>query len=141
MQMYPEGTTVSGDVVQLCLNHGTTPRDASYQYIILPDADREQTADFDLGSIRVLRNDRTAQAVLLADGSCWLAASEPATLTLPDSTVVKATTPGIYKVTKGTDGSYTALWTSPSRQHTQAGLSIGVQTLKLTDTYHYTNNE
>ena len=141
MQMYPEGTTVSGNVVQLCLNHGTTPKDASYRYVILPDADREQTADFDLSTIRVLRNDRTAQAVLLADSSCWLAASEPATLTLPDGTVVKATTPGIYRIAKGTDGSYTALWTSPSRQHTQAELSIGVQTLKLTDTYHYTNNE
>ena len=141
MQMYPEGTTASGNVVQLCLNHGAAPHDASYQYLILPDADRRQTEAFDLGSIRILRNDRTAQAVLMADGTCWLAASEPTSLTLPDDTAVRAATPGIYRMTKGTAGRYTALWTSPSRQHEHAELSIGTQTLKLTDTYYHTNNE
>ena len=141
MQMYPEGTTADGDVVQLCLSHGTAPKDASYQYVILPDADRRQTEAFDLDAIRVLRNDRTVQAVLLADGTCWLAASEPASLTLPDGTAVETATPGIYQIAKEADGRYTALWTSPSRRHEQAGLSIGTQTLKLTDTYHYINNE
>lgn len=141
MQMYPDGTTVSGDVVQLCLNHGTAPKNASYQYVILPGADRRQTGAFDLRSIRVLHNDRTVQAVQLADGTCWLAASESASLTLPDGTAMKTVTPGIYKIAKDTDGHYTALWTSPSRQYTQAELSMDGQTLKLTDTYHYTNNE
>lgn len=140
MQMYPR-EDVSGDIVQLYLNHGTAPQNASYRYVILPDADRKRTASFDLGSIRVLRNDRTVQAVLLADGTCWLAASEPSTLALPDGTTVKAITPGIYKITKGADGRYIALWTSPSRQHEQSELNIGTQTLKLTDIYHYTNNE
>lgn len=140
MQMYPR-EDVSGEVVQLCLNHGKAPKNASYQYVILPDADRRQTEAFDLYAIRVLRNDRTVQAVLLADGTCWVAASEPAMLTLPDGTAVKTATPGIYKVAKGAGGRYTALWTSPSRQHAQAELTIGTQTLKLTDTYHYTNNE
>ena len=140
MQMYPR-EDVSGEVVQLCLNHGKAPKNASYQYIILPDADRRQTEAFDLYAIRVLRNDHTVQAVLLADGTCWLASSEPASLTLPDGTALKAATPGIYKVVRGADGHYTALWTSPSRQHEQAELAIGTQTLKLTDIYYHTNNE
>ncbi|CDB11115.1 polysaccharide lyase family 8 super-sandwich domain protein [Bacteroides sp. CAG:633] len=134
MQMYPR-ENVSGEVIQLCLNHGTAPKNASYQYLILPDSDRRQTALFDRHSIRVLHNDRSLQAVVLENGTCWMATSRPATLKLPDKTIVEVLTPGIYKIAPSKNGNYTALWTSPSRQHPQAELHIGKKQLILTDTY------
>lgn len=138
MQMYPR-ENVSGEVMQLCLNHGTAPKNASYQYLILPDSDRRQTALFDRHSIRVLHNDRSLQAVILENGTCWMATSRPATLKLPDETIVEVLTPGIYKIAPSKNGNYTALWTSPSRQHTQAELHIGKKQLILTDTYQISN--
>lgn len=135
MQMYPP-ENVSGEIVQLCLNHGTTPQNASYQYLILPDSDRRQTALFDRQSIHILHNDRSLQAVTLADGTCWMATSQPACLKLPDGTMIKAVTPGIYKIAQASSRQPAVLWTSPSRQHIQAELYIDEKQFILTDTYY-----
>lgn len=132
MQMYPEGNT-QGEVVQLCLKHGQAPRNASYRYLILPDAEKDEVAAFNLNTFRILRNDRQMQAVALDDGSHWIAVLQPGEMMLADRTRVELKTPGIYKVyRKGNE--YAALWSSPSQQARQAELFIeGQGKLTVTD--------
>ena len=135
MQMYPK-QDVSGEVVEICLDHGTAPQNASYQYLILPGADRTATAAFDVQALQVLHNEPHLQAVILPDNNCWLAASQPADLTLPDGTNIRISTPGIYKISRQQE-KHDVLWTSPSRQDRQAHISIDGQEYILTDTYIY----
>ena len=136
MQMYPAAKEAEGEVVQLYLQHGRKPRNASYQYLILPDTDRDKVAGFDLHAVNVLRNDRVAQAVALKDGSCWIAAREAVSLTLPGGTEVRIETPGVYRISPKADGSHSVLWTSPAKQYPQASLKIAGKAMTTADTYY-----
>ena len=140
MQMYPP-KDVTGEVAQLYLNHGKNPRDASYQYVLLPDADCEKTERFDLKEVNVLRNDHTAQAVALKDGHCWIAARQPIDLMLPADVQVRIKTPGIYQIAPDKNGKYNVLWTSPAQQYREASLQIDGKEMNLTDYYWQTSKQ
>lgn len=140
MQMYPP-KDVKGEVAQLYLNHGKNPRDASYQYVLLPDADCEKTEKFDLKEVNVLRNDHTAQAVALKDGHCWIAARQPVDLMLPADVQVRIKTPGIYQIAPDKNGKYNVLWTSPAQQYREASLQIDGKEMNLTDYYWQTSKQ
>lgn len=141
MQLYPR-KDVSGEVVLLYLKHGQKPRNASYQYLILPDADRKKVARFDLKKeVYVLCNNETAQAVVLKDGICWIAARRSVDLALPSGARVQIGTPGIYQLIPEGNRQYKVLWTSPSRQHRNASLQIDGRNRTLTDFYWQTSKE
>ena len=140
MQMYPP-KDVTGEVAQLYLNHGKNPRDASYQYVLLPDADCEKTERFDLKEVNVLRNDHRAQAVALKDGHCWIAARQPIDLMLPADVQVRIKTPGIYQIAPDKNGKYNVLWTSPAQQYRGASLQIDGKEMNLTDYYWQTSKQ
>ena len=140
MQMYPP-KDVTGEVAQLYLNHGKNPRDASYQYVLLPDADCEKTERFDLKEVNVLRTDHRAQAVALKDGHCWIAARQPIDLMLPADVQVRIKTPGIYQIAPDKNGKYNVLWTSPAQQYRGASLQIDGKEMNLTDYYWQTSKQ
>lgn len=55
---------VSKDVCTLWLNHGTTPADATYSYIIVPGIDSEsRMRDYDAKSTEIVANTKDVQAV------------------------------------------------------------------------------
>jgi hypothetical protein len=95
---------VSADVFSLQVNHGRTPRDAGYAYVVLPGSTAVETAAYaaDPG-IRILSNTRTLQAVrhdglgltqaaffapgtLAAGGGLSLAVDKPAAVMLQETT-------------------------------------------------------
>lgn len=140
MQMYPS-KNVNGEVVQLYLSHGKNPQNASYRYVILPDADCDKVAAFKLDDLQVLRNDYAVQAVVLKDGICWIAAYQPVELVLPTGMQILIETPGIYQLNTKKENLYDILWTSPGRQHQEASLQIDGKNVTLTDLYWQTSKQ
>lgn len=100
MQMY-RPQEVEGEVATLYIEHGISPQKATYQYLILPDADRTRTATFDLSAVQILRNDEVAQVVFTkADATWWVTAYQPITLELSPASPLEIRTPGIYMIRK-----------------------------------------
>lgn len=100
MQMY-RPQEVEGEVTTLYIEHGLSPQKATYQYLILPDADQARTATFDLSAVQVLRNDEVAQIVFTkADATWWVAAYQPVTLDISSASPLEIRTPGIYMIRK-----------------------------------------
>ena len=86
--------TVEGEIVGLHIDHGKAD-DAGYRYLVLPASTAEKTAAFAVQDIRVIRNDKSVQAV--AAGDCfYVTAYEPQVLDLQKGLQVDLQTPGIY---------------------------------------------
>jgi chondroitin AC lyase len=62
MQLY-HPKEEQGEVTTLYLRHGVAPHNASYCYLILPDATPDEVAGFDLSDIEIVRNDAQIQSV------------------------------------------------------------------------------
>lgn len=124
MQMY-RPTEVQGEVTTLYLKHGASPKQAAYQYLILPAADKEKVADFDLSDIRILRNDTIVQAVYAEKKStCWIAAYRPAQLAVAKGITLNIQTSGVYMIRKRGKGRYTISCASPTQQEESAKLEF-----------------
>lgn len=95
MGMYPR-RTVTGPVFSLSLHH-RRHRPADYLYIILPATTRRAVTRFKASGIRVLRNDNTAQA-LVVDGRCYVAAYAPCRISLPSGREAAIGQAGTYIV-------------------------------------------
>lgn len=78
MGMYrPE--TVNGEMVSLYLNHGSSPENGNYMYVVLPNSTMKETARFNVKDIDVIRNDSKAQIVRYKKNKdiYWLAVYQP----------------------------------------------------------------
>lgn len=73
MSLYPDDFTGEKDVFSLWIDHGAKPKDASYQYMILPASTKEQVKQFDINKIRVVNNTKDMQAVEF-NGKIYVAA-------------------------------------------------------------------
>ncbi len=96
MQMYPE-ETVSGNVFSIYLNHGKSPENVSYSYMIIPGADSDLLKNFNSDAYRILSNDPNIQSVM-HKGVCWAAVKNPSTLDLSVSVSVNFLTAGLYRI-------------------------------------------
>lgn len=129
MQMY-RPKPVDGEIVSIYIEHGTHPQKATYQYLILPGMNREQTETFDLSSVKVIRNDENVQAVFAA-GNYYIAAYQPMKIKLASRLSFEAVTPGIYMlVSSGKD--YKVAYADPTCQQTEAKAIINKKE------YHFT---
>lgn len=124
MQMY-RPAPVEGEVVSLGIEHGEKPEQATYQYLILPATDPEKTADFDLSTIQILRNDTVAQIIALPETKqWWIAAYEPVKFNAGNNVQLELKTPGGYMLRQ--DGKGYTLWAADlSQQHEQVQLKLG----------------
>jgi chondroitin AC lyase len=87
MSCYPEDMISSEDVVSIWIDHGVQPRDAHYQYLILPASTREDVAGFKLNEIQIIENTKHVQAVYIPEEKMvYVAAYENAKLDLPNKT-------------------------------------------------------
>ncbi len=111
--------TVEGEIVGLYIDHGKEDN-ADYQYLILPASTAEKTAAFTVQDIRVIRNDKSVQAV--AAGNCfYVTAYEPQVLSLQKDLQVDFLTPGIYMF-RPHDGNWLIKAVDPT--HKQHFLSL-----------------
>lgn len=66
---YPEGTTASGAVFDVCIDHGTDPGGASYAYLVAPDASLREARRLK-GKICIVENTESRQSVMI-DGKLY----------------------------------------------------------------------
>lgn len=87
------------EMISLHLNHGTKPTRASYRYIVLPAASREETATFNTSFIQIIKDDQTAQAVYLPkENTLFIVAYAPTTLKLKSGFRFEAKERGLYLI-------------------------------------------
>lgn len=123
MQVYREQIE-EGKVFSLYMNHGSRPDGASYQYYILPQADRKAVERFSTDSFKVMANTEKMQMVYAAkEDAWWIAAWEEGTFVLDSSLRVSVYTPGLYCV-KRQGGSYQILCGDPTQQRDSLVLEV-----------------
>jgi chondroitin AC lyase len=66
---YPD-ERISADLFRLWFDHGKNPRDRSYEYILIPGADREKLENLEKKDHLEIRNDKDIQAVYSKDRTC-----------------------------------------------------------------------
>lgn len=130
MQMYrPE--EVKGEVTSIHVEHGVSPQNGNYQYLILPAANQSATAAFNLSSVRVLRNDTTVQAVYMSKyATWWITAYRPVTITLASGLPLEIRTPGIYMLRKEKD-KYSIWCADPTQKEEFAHLKFGKKEIRV----------
>lgn len=114
MQMYPK-ETVSGNVFSIYLNHGKSPADESYSYMIIPGMDEEALKDFNSDAFRILNNDRNIQSVMYND-ICWAAVKNPSELDLSASLSVNFLTAGLYRIETRQGKVVSVIYADPTQQ-------------------------
>lgn len=123
MQIYREQTE-EGKVFSLYMNHGTRPSGASYQYYILPQADRKAVERFSTDDFKVMVNTEKMQVVHVAkEDAWWIAAWGKGTFTLEASLRVDVLTPGLYCIKRQGD-SFQILCGDPTQQRDSLVLEI-----------------
>ncbi|MDO4950155.1 MAG: polysaccharide lyase family 8 super-sandwich domain-containing protein [Bacteroidales bacterium] len=104
---------VDGDVMYIYLDHGPVDKSrGSYQYVVLPNASKEETAKFNMRQkVEVLQNSADAQVVCLPSvgKGCWVAAysTKPVVFRMP-STVARqgGARPQMQRFTPAAAGLY-----------------------------------
>ena len=84
------------DVFSIYIKH-RSGAPSSYKYLLLPGTSKERVRDFDVASIRTVRNDEQVQAVLIGD-TCFMALYQKADIVLGNGISVSLTEPGTYIV-------------------------------------------
>lgn len=99
MELY-SNEPVRKEVVSLYLNHGASPHNEQYSYLILPASTAQQVKDFPLPTIRVIRNDADAQVVALHTNQTFFLAvySDGAELKLPGKLSLSDLSAGLYLI-------------------------------------------
>lgn len=96
MGTYPPAD-ITGETVSLYIKHGTSPKNGSYGYFILPNSTRQEVESFDTSVIHIVRNDPSVQAVLLPKKDIvFIAAQEPVQIKLDDGFEINIREVGIY---------------------------------------------
>lgn len=96
MQTYSDKKS-SGSVFSIYISHGAAPDNASYQYIILPEATVGELKHFNPESYKIMRNDKEIQAVMHND-VCWVSVKSPSEMKVSPDTEVNFLTPGLYSL-------------------------------------------
>lgn len=92
-----EPKTVEGDVVSLHINHGASPRNEGYAYIVLPSSNPKEVSSFNLNDIEIVKNDSQAQIVrqMSKKDTYWMAVYQPIRLNLRKKSL-SIYKPGVY---------------------------------------------
>jgi chondroitin AC lyase len=65
-RQYPD-ERINADLFRLWFDHGKNPQSRSYEYILIPGADKEQLENFQTGNPIKIKNDKNIQAVFSND--------------------------------------------------------------------------
>lgn len=114
MQTYSDMKS-SGSVFSIYMIHGAAPDDASYQYIVLPEATAGTLKAFNPDSYKIIRNDKEVQAVMHND-VCWASVKSPSEMKVSSQADLNFLTPGLYRISLK-DGRVTSvMYSDPTCQ-------------------------
>lgn len=114
MQTYSDKKS-SGSVFSIYMTHGTAPYNASYQYIIMPEATAATLKSFNPDSYKVIRNDKEVQAVMHND-VCWVSVKSPSELKVSSGADMNFLTPGLYRISLKDGGVTSVMYSDPTCQ-------------------------
>lgn len=88
---------VEGDVISLHINHGASPRNEGYAYMVLPASNPKEVSSFNLKDIEIVKNDNQAQIVrqMSKKDTYWMAVYQPVRLNLRKQSL-SIYKPGVY---------------------------------------------
>lgn len=88
---------VEGDVVSLHINHGASPRNEGYAYIVIPASNPKEVSSFNINEIEIVKNDNQAQIVrqMSKKDTYWMVVYQPVRLDLRKKSL-SIYKPGIY---------------------------------------------
>jgi len=91
----------SGKVVEVALNHGVSPKNAQYQYVVLPNCSQNEVKKFNAKDIEIIKNDPEAQVISAkaAGKGTWVVAYKDVSIKIEGKTIQFV--PGIYYLEKG----------------------------------------
>ena len=95
MSIYPENFIAEKEVFSLWLDHGTKPKDESYEYMILPASTKDKVKQLDSDKIKIITNNKDLQAVDF-DGKIYIAAYKPANVQLTKNIHFKTLETGLF---------------------------------------------
>lgn len=98
MSLY-EPKIVEGDVISLHINHGASPRNEGYAYLVLPASNPKEVSSFNLSDIEIVKNDNQAQIIrqMSKKDTYWMAIYQPVRLYLRKKSL-SIYKPGVYCV-------------------------------------------
>lgn len=114
MQTYSDKKS-SGSVFSIYMTHGTAPDNASYQYIIMPEATAAMLKSFNPDSYKVIRNDKEVQAVMHND-VCWVSVKSPSELKVSSGADMNFLTPGLYRISLKDSRVTSVMYSDPTCQ-------------------------
>ena len=88
---------IEGDIVSLHINHGASPRNEKYAYIVLPATNPKDVSSFNLNDIEIVKNDSQAQIIreMSKKDTYWMAVYQPVRLNLRKKSL-SIYKPGVY---------------------------------------------
>jgi len=97
MRIYPDSVVGNCDVISLWIDHGIDPKNAAYQYIIIPDIEKKDIPDFNVEAIKIIRNTKEHQVVALTDKNLFYIASYgPTKIDLNKDISFETQNPGLF---------------------------------------------
>lgn len=119
MNLYPDSFSEKMKINNIWIDHGISPEDAKYAYILLPNTDKDKTKNFDLRKIDIIQNDDKEQIVKYKD--YWFIASQEAIdLKLSEKVNLKSNTGGLFMISENGEVYYS----DPTQQ--QEGIKISL---------------
>lgn len=95
MSIYPENFIDEKEVFSLWLDHGSKPKDGSYEYVILPASTEDKVKQFDTKKIKVITNTQNLQVVEF-EGKIYVAAYRPTNVQLSKNIHFKTLETGLF---------------------------------------------
>lgn len=124
IRLYPEDMIRQDEIFSLWISHDKQPQDASYQYLILPSATKEEIKDFNLKHVRIIHNTGDIQAVSVPKiNKIFIAAYTSSDIVLPGNIRFKNDKPGLFILT-GDKNNPTLTVTDPTQKMESAEIEI-----------------
>jgi len=120
---------ISRDVFKLWIDHGQRIENATYQYIVMPGAAKEQVAEaWQNPKVEVLLNTPEIQAVWHKRlNICQIVCYKNGTLQLPNGFQIEMDSPGIFMLTFGNQGAELSV-ADPARKLSRIHVSVNRKT-------------
>lgn len=97
MNSYSKNFTESKNVFSLWLDHGYTPSNRTYQYVIIPASTPDKTKKFNIKDIKIIANDKSKQVVYISSKKVYyLAVYEPSEISLSKNITIKTNSAGLF---------------------------------------------
>ncbi|MDD4921967.1 MAG: polysaccharide lyase family 8 super-sandwich domain-containing protein [Bacteroidales bacterium] len=99
MDLYPDSMMDTCDIFSLWVDHGPDPKNATYQYVLVPATNKETVQHFDTKAITVLRNTKNLQVVALpASNNFYIISYSPSIIKLNARIHFRTLNAGIFFV-------------------------------------------